>query len=395
MFSQAGVAQENTVKKRAFFIEPEYMAGRIIPNYVNNFPNSHVQHGINVNIGSFKIDSSSNWAQRLNFPQTGVTLFYSNLGNNKIFGQQYSAMAFLSWNVFNKSEKPYYLKLGLGAAYFTTFYDSISNRRNLNVGSKYLWAFQASAYKTLLEKPGMNLKLGLVFSHASNGHTQLPNLGVNSVLLSLSSQFYPKKLDQYQLTKNKHNIDNTSRNWSAGISQGIGFHEYGDKDGPIGGPKQGVYSTSIYAGKIYNNFFKWSVGGTYRYYETYAYQIEVNDLDEYQDNVKWSASNLVLFSNAEILMGHVSATLELGINIYKPFYKQYEKDFPLNVQFKGYMQFKNHFKRLVATRLGLNLYLLNTSKMPKHNIYVGPYIKANSGQADFTEISFGYVYRIN
>lgn len=395
MFSWTGIAQETPAKKRAMFIEPELMVGRVVPNYVDRFPNTYLQHGISVNIGSFKTDSLSIWANRLNFPQTGGTLFYSNIGNNEIFGHQLSAMAFASWNVFNKAEKPYYLKLGLGLSYFSTFYDSITNNRNLNVGSSYSWSFQAGVYKTMLEKNGMNLKLGLIFSHASNGHTQLPNLGINSALLSLSGQFYSKKIDRYQLIKNKSGIIRSENKWAIGIQQGLGFHEYGDKDGPVGGPKDGVYSTSMYVSKIYNRFFKWSFGGTYRYYDSYERQIKLNDLDEYNDNIKQSASNLVLFTNAEILMGHVSADLELGFNIYKPFYKQYEKDFPLGKRYKGYMEFKNHFKKLLATRLGIYLYMFNTNQLPKHNLYIGPHIKANAGQADFTEISFGYIYRLN
>ena len=94
-------------------------------------------------------------------------------------------------------------------------------------------------------------------------------------------------------------------------------------------------------------------------------------------------------------MGHFSIDVELGANVYKPFYKQYEKDFPAGNRFNGYEKFKRNFKRTISTRLGLNLYLFNTNKLPKHNFFIGPHIKANFGQADFTEVSFGYHYRLN
>ena len=386
-------AQET--KKRALFIEPEYMVGKVVPNYLNSFPSTHLQHGLALNIGSLKTDTNSSWAKYFNYPQTGISLFYSNIGNDRIFGNQFSAMTFVAFNLFNKSQKPLYFKLSIGAAYFTTHYDSITNPKNVNVGSPFKWAFQAGVYKTISEKPGMNLKLGLLFSHASNGHTQIPNFGLNSALLSISAQFYDKKISNYQLTNNQLSVRPKLKSRDIGISYGLGFHEYGDTGLPVGGPKKLVHSTSIYTAKTVNHHFRWGVGATYRYYDSYHYQITSRNLTDYASNPTKYASNVVLFSNAELLMGHVSIYTELGINIYKPFYQQYEKDFPIGTHYRGYIKFKSHFKKLLSTRLGMNLYLLNTNKLPKHNFFIGPYIKANSGQADFSELSFGYIYRIN
>jgi hypothetical protein len=386
-------AQE--VKKRTSFIEPEYMIGRVIPNYVANFPNTYLQHGFGVNIGSLKTDTSSTWAKYYNYPQTGISLFYSPLGNNEIFGHEFSAMTFISINVFNKSVKPYYLKIGIGAAYFTQTYDSISNPRNVAVSAPLTWSFQAGAYKTLSEKPGMNLKAGFIFSHGSNGHTELPNFGINSALFSLSAQFYNKNTENYQLTRTSKAKEKKSKSWDIGVYYGLGFHEYGDKDGPVGGPKKGVQSASLFFGKTKNNHFRWGFGATFRYYDTYHNQILTRNLEKYLDNPRMNSTNVVLYTNAEFLMSHVSIDVEFGINAYKPFYNQYGEDFPASGQFEGYLKFKSNIKKLVSTRLGLKLYVLNTNKLPKHNFFLGPHIKANSGQADFTEIAFGYIYRIN
>ncbi|MBL4667889.1 MAG: acyloxyacyl hydrolase [Flavobacteriales bacterium] len=369
------------------------MAGRVVPNYVNSFPNTHIQHGFAVSIGSFKNDTNSLWAKYFNYPQTGLTVFYSNIGNNKIFGHQFSSLLFISYNLFNKNVKPYYLKLGIGASYFTTYYDSIKNPRNIDVGSKYMWAFQAFLYKTFLEKEGFNLRAGIGFSHASNGHTQLPNLGINSGLISLSTQFYNKKTTNYQLTKNKHSV-NQKKVYSVSLRRGLGFHEYGDEDGPVGGSKRKVHSTSLALGKVYKQHLKLNIGITYRYYEQYYDQIIKNNYSEYIDNPKKSASNVVIYLGAEFLMSHFSIDFQLGVNVYKPFYKQFEKDFPAGNRFHGYEKFKSNFKRAFSSRLGLNLYLINTNKFPKHNIFIGTHIKANAGQADFTEVTLGYSYKI-
>ena len=250
------------------------MIGRIVPNYVVKFPNAHLQHAFALSFGSFKTDTSSSWAKYFNYPQTGVTLFYSDIGNNKIFGHQFGALTFVSFNLFNKSGKPIYFKIGIGASYFTTHYDSITNPRNVDVGSSYTWAFQAFLYKTFLEKKGFNLRAGIGFSHASNGHTQLPNLGINSGLFSISAQFYNKEIDKYQLTKIKTK-QKSPKSFSINLTQGLGFHEYGDKYGPVGEPKKNVYSTSLFLGKTYNHHLKINIGATYRYYELYHYQMNI------------------------------------------------------------------------------------------------------------------------
>ena len=372
------------------------MLGRIIPNYVASFPNSYLQHGASLSIGSFKTDSNSTWAKYYNYPQTGVSLFYSYLGNNDIFGHEFSAMTFISFNVFNKPVKPYYFKIGLGVAYFTQGYDSILNPYNLNISSPFTWSFQAGVYKTLSEKPGMNLKVGLIFSHGSNGHTELPNFGINSALVSISSQFFDKNQKKYQLTKYKIEKETKPKSLDVGLTYGLGFHEYGDQDGPVGNPKKKVQSISIFFGRTKNNHLRWGLGATFRYYDSYKDQILSRNLTKYIDNPTKNSTNFVIYSNIEFLMSHLSIDIELGINLYKPFYNQYVSDFPSPPnRFKSYTDFTSNIKRVVSTKLGLKLYTFNTNMLPKHNFYLSPNIKANSGQADFTEIAFGYVYRLN
>ncbi len=103
------------------------------------------------------------------------------------------------------------------------------------------------------------------------------------------------------------------------------------------------------------------------------------------DNPNWNASNISFFLGNEFLMGHASIDAELGINLHKPFYKTFNPkgDVALTLQ------------KLLLTRIGMNLYLINTHKMPKHNLFIGTHIKANNVKADYTEFTLGYTYKIN
>ena len=80
---------------------------------------------------------------------------------------------------------------------------------------------------------------------------------------------------------------------------------------------------------------------------------------------------------------------EIGINLYKPFYPEHSSEFEYDSSFKYWL------KKTFVTRLGLKLYAINTSKNPKHNVFLGAHINANFGQADFSELSIGYVYRFD
>jgi len=40
------------------------------------------------------------------------------------------------------------------------------------------------------------------------------------------------------------------------------------------------------------------------------------------------------------------------------------------------------------------LYAINTNKAPQHNVFLGAFINSNFGQADFSEITLGYMYSL-
>jgi hypothetical protein len=365
------------------------MVGKIVPNYINDFPSTNLQHAINIDVGTLKKDTNNTWTKYYNYPQTGISLFLSNMGNNQIFGNQVSILPFISFRVFNKQKSPSYLKLGLGASYFTTYHDTITNIENIDIGSSFTWAFQAFLYKSIHRTNGLDLRLGIGYSHSSNGHTQLPNLGINSALASISAQFYKKQNTTYhQPTKNKHLFE-SNKSYTLGIEKGIGFHEFGHQDYPVGGKKYLVHTSSINFGSILKNHHKAKAGLIYRYYESYNDYILTNKEPTYIENPKNSSSNIELFAGSEFFLGHVAIDITLGLNVYKPFYKKFEEIFPERNQWEYTV------KQFISTRLGLNLYLFNANKLPKHNVYVGPHIKSNFDQADFTEITFGYTYKIN
>ena len=359
--------------KRSTFIQPEYTVGRIIPNYQENFPTSIVQQGLAINFGSINTDTTS-WAKYYNYAEAGVMLLYTNFGNNTVFGHQFGLVPYISFPIFNPLKGNYHLKLGLGIAAFSTYYDSIQNPTNNIIGAPISWDFKAFLYRDIYQTETFNLIAGIGLSHESNGHTSLPNLGINTALFSLSGQFYTR---QKQATPSRLK----GRNWSPKkgfvyVRQEIGFHEQSKSEGPKSGVKKGVYGTAVAVGITYNKHLKLRTGLNYKFYNHYYTYLKENEVEGLQLHPKLNGSAVVLFVGSEFLMSHFSIDTEVGFNLHKPFYKAFHKE-------KGTL-----LMRYLTARLGINAYLFNTNLLPKHNISLGAHLNTNLGKADFTAFSF-------
>ncbi|MBL4667888.1 MAG: acyloxyacyl hydrolase [Flavobacteriales bacterium] len=369
---------------RNYFLEAEYMIGEILPNQsIDTFPNTNLQHAFTLSIGASNADTSS-WGKYYNYPETGMMFVYSNLGNNAVFGYQLSALPFISLNLFNKWPGKTKLRIGAGVSYFSTFFDSITNPTNEIIGSHFTWDIKVFLSQQIFQTDKFKLKVGIGFSHESNGHTKLPNLGINSGLFSLSGQFYRKKQTNFNFPTRVKRKNHSPKSYFINSQQGYGIHEQDDSEGPLTGRSKPVYSTSFAYGVIFNNHIKLRAGLIYRFYEQFNTHLKETDIDGLSDNRTWSASNIILFVGNEFLMGHFGAEIRLGVNLHKPFYKQFSKGTDIGTKLREFF----------SSRVGANLYLKNTNKLPKHNLFVGAHINANMGKADFTEFTLGYSFSL-
>lgn len=369
--------------QRNSFIQPEYAFGKIIPNYADTFPKTTVQQGIYVSFGSVNADTNS-WAKYFNYPESGLMVIYSNFGNNIIFGHQIGLDPYISFPVFNKSKGNYRLKLGLGIAYFNKTYDSITNPSNIIIGAPFTWDLKASLNREIYSSDKFNVLLGLGVSHESNGHIQEPNKGINSVLLSLSGQFYTNKIF-YETPDRIIGKNYSPKKMFLNVRQGVGFHEQFEDEQPESGIKKPVYATSLSVGYTFNKHLKLRSGFTYKHYQHYYDYAIQNPDSALGENPRIAASNLVFYVGNELLMSHFSIDMELGFNLYKPFYWEYNTSSAIGPTLMKY----------IATRLGINAYLFNTNNLPPNNFFIGANINANLGRADFSEVSIGYTHNFN
>ncbi|SNZ00792.1 acyloxyacyl hydrolase [Flagellimonas pacifica] len=368
----------------------------------SGFPDHGLQKSFFVNLGSFDSKDQKYWRYYLNKPKTGISLGFSDLGDKDALGYVYSVMPYAEFSLFPQKLNGLNLLVSFGGSYMTKRFNKESNPFNKGVSTRLNWSYKSFLYYDLLKSNKNTWRVGLGYFHHSNGHTRKPNRGYNAFLLGTSVNFkndvslhknvsfeeYPKKLE-----------------WFYTGRLGIGQNSFSD----VFNSKDEVFAAAFSGGKIINKTFKLGLGLYYYFYNHY-YNYIINEETlvrtqepHFKDHPIRYASAMGVFGSAELLLSHVGMELNVGLNYFKPFYKI---DWQLN---EGYTTFSNgqenivlgelngyyNVKHHVSSRMGLKYYLFNTDKAPKHNFFVGAFINANLGQADFSELTMGYVRRFH
>lgn len=392
----------NTNDNTSVFFIPEILIGKT-QEANTHFPETKLQKNLFLSIGRYNFKPDKEWAARLSYPKTGISFGYTDFGNIDKVGRAYSILPFIEFSILKQQIKGLNLHIGFGSSYIDTQYDAITNEFNRAITTNINWSFRSFLYYDVFKTNSTNWRLGLGYLHHSNGHTNLPNQGLNSFSASISA-----KIDKKQKTISnfeKPAFTFKSQNYFS-FRFGLGQNVLSEKFNT----KKEVFAVSVSAGKIINNTFKFGAGFYYRFYEHYYDYIKNNEtlvteqLPHFTENPFGYASNFGLFATSELLLGHIGFEFDLGLNIYKPFYKvdwqlnqgyTYQNGNGDSVEVLGELNWYYEIKRTISSRMGLKYYLWTTNKAPKHNVFIGAHINANLGQADFTELSFGYVHRFN
>lgn len=411
LFSTCLFAQRSEdLNLSSHYISPEFLFGKTMPANTD-FPETSPQKGFFLSFGKYQNNNPQQWAYRLNYPRTGLTLGFSDYGNTEKVGYSVTAIPYVEFDIFRKEKKDLHLAVGLGASYFNTSFDSITNLYNRAISTKFTWAFKMFVYYDVFKTDKVDWRLGGGYIHNSNGHTRLPNQGFNSFVISASAmiKYNTKRAISIQDSVIKPNFKRTTQNYfsiRAGLGQNVLSEVFNDR--------KEVYSVAVSYGKIINKTYKFGGGFFYRFYENYYDYIKndealiAEEYPHFKEKPFAYASNYGIFGSGELLLNHVGFEFQLGLNISKPFY---QIDWKLNQGYQWERELANgetetvvvlgelnsyyELKRTISSRMALRYYLIGTNQNPVHNLYLEAALNANLGQADFTELNLGYVYGFN
>src|SRR5690606_35286762 len=171
-------------------------------------------------------------------------------------------------------------KLGLGGSYYTKPFHEQENPGNKMIGSAINFTFLAFLYHNFWLPDRSALKIGAGFWHSSNAHTQIPNYGINSALLTVAYTRYLGWVDSdLKRTKPEHRSVNVFVQSRAGV----GIHEFAGSISPVGSPKRPVYTYAAGVGRLYSGQLKVYTGLLYRYYQSYAEHFQGGGNQEYEE----------------------------------------------------------------------------------------------------------------
>ncbi|MDO9510850.1 MAG: acyloxyacyl hydrolase [Bacteroidales bacterium] len=358
--------------KASWIIQSGVAGGTIIKNYPT-FP----EHGLalfSVTEIMKKSNGEKPWHHYYKFPETGLKIIFGTPGNSDILGNMTAVLPQISFQYNDWQKNQLFIKLATGIAWFSKPYHYLDNPDNTLIGSAFtnLSSIHLSYVHKLNESWAINAGFGLF--HYSNGHTQIPNVGMNIPIIETGIRYTSNP----GAIRHKIQSDTILKNeaWFANFKLVGGWHEMGATTQPTHGIKYPVYGLGIGINKNSGRINRWYLGLDCNYYTSFRDFITHQEI--FEDNTFMNSSSMILYAGHEFIIGHLGLDTQAGIYLWNPLVK------------KLYAS-TDFLKTISSNKLGINYYLFAPEKNI-FNLYFGLHIKANFGQADFIEFTTGVVF---
>lgn len=165
-------------EKRAFYLETTPKIGFLLAHrgVMGHVPESHA-YGNELSLG-ITANGSKKWHEAYNYPRMGITLYNSSVGNKDILGSCHGLFSFIEFPFEKSKHFEFSAKIGCGLSYNSKVYDVDLNPKNVAL-STHLNTLVSFGLQTRYIFGKNHLLAGIDMTHASNGATRVPNLGIN------------------------------------------------------------------------------------------------------------------------------------------------------------------------------------------------------------------------
>ncbi len=244
------------------------------------------------------------WHHENNKPDLGISLQCLDFKNPSQLGYALTAAPYVEIPL-NAKEKPsrMILRLCFGATYITKDFNIQDNHKNIAIGShvnafvQFKWFWQLKLSKNLRFEPGF------AFTHASNGKSKNPNLGLNVVSLNFGLNILIPSKTKTEITK----VDSSSRVKSK--NEWITFAAIGFNQRSIGTEELKTFVYSLAYQRNVRNTHKFSAGLDFYYDQNYFIDYENKFLKQPEGFDRMRVSARLGYSYN---VGRISFPIEIG-----------------------------------------------------------------------------------
>lgn len=256
----------------------------------------------------------SEWEQRYNYPDYGVSFAYQNL-KNEVLGNNYSIYAHYNFYFFNRNLM---MRVGQGLALTTNPYDKVENFRNNAFGSKVM----SSTYVMLNYKKErlfdrFGLQAGFSLIHYSNANVKAPNTSINSITYNIGLTYNLDDVEpEYQQTLEEHD-----RKFTEPIKYNLVFRTGINESDIVGSGQFAFYTLSAYADKRINRKSALQVGADFFFSNFLKEYIHYRSVSFPEENVSGDEDykRVSLIAGHELFVNKTSLLTQFGYYIYYPF----------------------------------------------------------------------------
>jgi hypothetical protein len=266
----------------------------------------------------------------------------------------------------------------MGFSAFNKPYNINTNPTNFLIGSPITNMTVISLCARYAVASNWNMYTGVSFFHFSNGHYELPNVGVNVPEVEMGLKYYLKGRPLYTGTDTT-NAAQYNHKFHLNLFAGEGLHQFGSAGKPTGGLRYAVYQGGIYVVKRAGSIHNWQAGFLLNYYTDYYSYIVDQEL--FSTNQRLQSFTLTAFAGHEFILNHVGLLTQVGFNLYNPFYEKVNVD-----QVQGFSD------TYLTTKIGIIYYVNNPMFNLKNRLYFGIYLECHFTEADFAQLGMGYSF---
>lgn len=244
------------------------------------------------------------WHRIYDHPTWGFSYIHLDLANPKVLGNLDGLYGFINFPKGRKKRTN--IRVGLGLAYLSQRFDRLENHKNIAIGSHLNGLISLGINRDFKLSKHLRLATAISLTHASNGSSKVPNLGINIPTVSLGLTYDLAKEARKKITDSLPAADEKVRYTAIAAS---GFTEIE----PVGGKKYII--TEVMGHAAWPLGHAWHVtGGIDLMYNP----ANIEKLERDTIAVSGSFQNMQpgVKLGGEMFIGRLSMPLEMGVYLY-------------------------------------------------------------------------------